>query len=45
MEYQGLDEVKPGLVSCPLCEGASEVTVAVAEEYLAANGEHIPERE
>jgi hypothetical protein len=45
MEYQGLDEATPGLVSCPLCEGAGEVTVEVADEYLAAYGEQIAERE
>jgi hypothetical protein len=45
MEYQGLDEGTPGLVSCPLCEGAGEVTVEVADEYLADYGEEIAERE
>jgi len=39
MEYQGLDEATPGMVSCPLCEGAGEVTVEVADEYLAEIGE------
>jgi hypothetical protein len=39
MEYQGLDEATPGMVSCPLCEGAGEVTVEVAAEYLAEIGE------
>lgn len=38
MEYQGLDEATPGMVSCPLCEGAGEVTVEVADEYLAEYG-------
>ena len=34
MEYQGLDEATPGTVSCPLCDGAGEVTAEVADEYL-----------
>ena len=45
MEYQGLDEATPGMVSCPLCEGAGEVTVEVADEYLGDYGEEIGERE
>jgi hypothetical protein len=45
MEYQGLDEATPGMVSCPLCEGAGEVTVEMADEYLAGYGEEIAERE
>jgi hypothetical protein len=45
MEYQGLDQVTHGLVSCPLCAGAGEVRVEVADEYLAAYGEQIAERE
>ena len=45
MEYQGLDEGTPGMVSCPLCEGAGEVTVEVADEYLGEYGEGIAERE
>jgi len=43
MEYQGLDEATPGMVSCPLCEGAGEVTVEVADEYLSGYGEEIVE--
>ena len=35
MEYQGLDEATPGMVSCPLCDGAGEVTLEVADEYLS----------
>ena len=35
MEYQGLDEATPGLVCCPLCDGAGEVDTAVADEYLS----------
>jgi hypothetical protein len=45
MEYQGLDEATPGLVSCPLCEGAGEVTVEVADDYLSEYGEELAERE
>jgi hypothetical protein len=45
MEYQGLDEATPGMVSCPLCDGAGEVTVEVADEYLGEYGEGIVERE
>ena len=45
MEYQGIDEATAGMVSCPLCEGAGEVTVDVADEYLAEFGEGIAERE
>ena len=35
MEYQGLDEATPGMVTCPLCGGAGEVEEAVAEEFEA----------
>jgi hypothetical protein len=45
MEYQGLDEATPGMVSCPLCEGAGEVTAEVADEYLGEYGEEIAEGE
>jgi hypothetical protein len=45
MEYQGLDEGTPGMVSCPLCEGAGEVTAEVADEYLGEYGEEIAEGE
>ena len=45
MEYQGLDEGTPGMVSCPLCEGAGEVTVEVADDYLGESGEGIVEEE
>ncbi len=45
MEYQGLDEATPGMVSCPLCDGAGEVTVEVADEYLGEYGEGIVEPE
>ncbi len=38
MEYKGLDEGTPGMVSCPLCEGAGEVTAEVADEYLGEEG-------
>ena len=39
MEYQGMDEATPGMVSCPLCEGTGEVTAEIADEYLADYGE------
>jgi hypothetical protein len=45
MEYQGLDEATPGMTACPLCDGAGEVTVEVADEYLGEYGEEIAERE
>jgi hypothetical protein len=45
MEFQGLDEATPGMVACPLCDGAGEVTVEVADEYLGEHGEEIAERE
>lgn len=45
MEYQGFDEATPGMVSCPLCEGAGEVTVEVADEYLAEFGEEVVEED
>lgn len=45
MEYQGLDEATPGMTACPLCEGAGEVSVEVADEYLSGYGEGIVEEE
>jgi len=36
MEYQGLDEATPGMVTCPLCDGHGEVDQEIADEYLAA---------
>ena len=39
MEYQGLDEGTPGMVSCPLCEGSGEVTADVADQYVDERGE------
>ncbi len=39
MEYQGLAEGTPGMVTCPLCEGTGEVTEEAADEYLEAWGE------
>ena len=44
MEYQGIDDATPGLVSCPLCEGTGEVTTEVADEYLADYGEEVVEQ-
>jgi len=43
MEYQGIDEATPGMVSCPLCEGAGEVTAEIADEFLADYGEELEE--
>jgi hypothetical protein len=43
MEYQGVDEATPGMTACPLCEGAGEVTVEAADEFLAGYGEGIIE--
>ncbi len=34
MEYQGIDEATPGMVTCPLCEGAGEVDEELAQEFL-----------
>lgn len=45
MEYQGLDEATPGMVACPLCDGAGEVSVEVADEYLGEYDEGIVEEE
>ena len=39
MEYEGMDEATPGMVACPLCGGEGEVEEALAEEFLAENGE------
>ena len=38
MEYQGIDEATPGLVTCPLCDGQGEVDEDTADEFLAAYG-------
>jgi hypothetical protein len=35
MEYQGVDEATPGMVTCPLCGGEGEVVAEVAEEFIA----------
>jgi hypothetical protein len=39
MEYQGFDEVTPGMVTCPLCNGHGEVEQALAEEFEEVWGE------
>jgi len=44
MEYQGLDKATPGLVCCPLCDGAGEVDTAVADEYLLEWNQDIEDR-
>ncbi len=36
MAYQGMDEVTPGMATCPLCGGAGEVVAEVADEFQAA---------
>ena len=41
MEYQGMDEATPGMVTCPLCDGAGEVGEEVAEQFLAEQGEEV----
>jgi hypothetical protein len=33
MEYQGIDEATPGMVTCPLCNGHGEVDEATATEF------------
>jgi hypothetical protein len=43
MEYQGMDETTPGMVTCPLCGGEGEVEEEIAEEFLAENGEEAEE--
>ena len=45
MEYQGIDETTPGMVTCPLCGGEGEVEEEIAEEFLAENGEEGEEEE
>lgn len=35
MEYQGMEEATPGMVACPMCDGAGEVSEEAAEEYAA----------
>jgi len=39
MEYQGMDETTPGMVTCPLCGGEGEVEESIADEYLAEGEE------
>ena len=34
MEYQGMDETTPGMVTCPLCGGEGEVEEEIADEFL-----------
>ena len=33
MEYLGMDESTPGMVTCPLCGGEGEVPEEIAEEF------------
>jgi len=39
MEYQGVNETMPGMVTCPLCGGEGEVEEAIADEFLAEHEE------
>jgi hypothetical protein len=39
MEYQGMDETTPGMVTCPLCGGEGEVEESIADEFLAEDEE------
>lgn len=34
MQFQGVDEATPGLVTCPLCDGAGEVDEEIADEFI-----------
>lgn len=39
MELQGMEEGTPGMVTCPLCDGAGEIDEATADEFAVAMGE------
>ena len=39
MQYEGVDETTPGMVTCPLCGGEGEVEESIAEEFLAEDEE------
>ena len=39
MEFQGLGEATPGMVTCPLCGGEGEVVAEAAEEYTVEEEE------
>ena len=39
LEYQGIDEATPGMVTCPLCNGHGEVDEELAAEFDEAWGE------
>ena len=39
MELQKVEEGTPGMVSCPLCEGAGEIDEATADEFAVAVGD------
>ncbi len=45
MEFQGVHEATSGMVSCPLCDGAGEVAIEMADEYLSDYGEEMTEEE
>lgn len=39
MEFQGMDEATPGMVTCPLCDGEGEVDEELAEQFVSEYGE------
>lgn len=39
MELQGVEEGTPGMVSCPLCDGAGEIDEATADEFAVTVGD------
>ncbi len=39
MEFQGVGEATPGMVTCPLCAGEGEVVAEAAEEFTVADEE------
>ena len=40
MEFQGIDEAAPGTVTCPLCDGHTEIAKEQAAEFQTAWDEH-----
>ena len=45
MEYQGISEVTPGFVTCPLCNGWGEVEKAIADWYGQKQSDQIVEED
>jgi hypothetical protein len=39
MEFQGMGEATPGMVTCPLCGGEGEVVAEAAEEFTVTDEE------